>query len=300
MSTRSVGLALSRADKLAIGPMYEPALITASRNLDSCTFRLKPHHHGVLAEPLHLMRTCPAALIQAVHGHELVPHQERCLRPDEHVADPAPIPATPLRAKTVDLAAADPNTPRKAPGCRFTQRLRENTNAASAMRTTRSTPSTARNANTILDLLHRLKAWLPRPPVRGPPGIVGAQRGKKNVPRPGCSESDWSVVTHSIDAPGNGQDRCVVLAWLDFDPVRIPDPEPPLRNCGDRVAVTFNLILVIDDVAVGAHVGAALDVNLESVTHSNEALWTVAFPPGRSISIVSRSRTLRSWILAAS
>jgi hypothetical protein len=61
----------------------------------------------VIPEPFDLAGSRGSQLIQAVSEHELVPEEERRLRPDQDVPDPAPIPATPLGGQTVVLSARD-------------------------------------------------------------------------------------------------------------------------------------------------------------------------------------------------
>jgi hypothetical protein len=82
----------------------------------SCSTYPQLYDDGVVAEPLHLVGACGTLLSQAVGGHEFVSEQERRLRPHEDVADPAPIPATPVRSEPVDLSAIDPNGAAKGSG----------------------------------------------------------------------------------------------------------------------------------------------------------------------------------------
>jgi hypothetical protein len=65
---------------------------------------------------LDLVGACWALLVQPVGGHQLVPEQERRLRPDEDVADPVPVATAPFRSKTVDLSAGDPDDATKGAG----------------------------------------------------------------------------------------------------------------------------------------------------------------------------------------
>ncbi len=45
----------------------------------------------------------------------------------------------------------------------------------------------------------------------------------------------------------------------DLDPVGVADPEPALGDLGDGVAVTLDLVLMIDEVALGAEVATILE-----------------------------------------
>jgi len=63
---------------------------------------------------------------------------------------------------------------------------------------------------------------------------------------------------HRVDDRGRGQDQDVVLAGHDLDPVGVADPEPPLGDLGDLVPVALDRVLVLDEVAVGVQVRAAL------------------------------------------
>src|SRR4051812_41475108 len=79
----------------------------------------EPQHDGVLAEPLDLVGDCRTLLIQTVGGHELVAEQERRLRPHQDIADPAPVPASPLGPETVDLAVRDADDAAERPWLTF-------------------------------------------------------------------------------------------------------------------------------------------------------------------------------------
>src|SRR5829696_10315292 len=52
--------------------------------------------------------------------------------------------------------------------------------------------------------------------------------------------------------------------------LRFFEPEPFLRNRRDRLAVLFNLVLMINEVAVRMHIGAALNFDLEPVSNTDE------------------------------
>jgi len=102
-------------DGLAVRAEEQFALVVMSSDLYHRAAAPEPHDDGVLAESLDLIgdrRTLP---IQPVGGHELVAEQERPLRPDQDVADPAPVSAPPLRPKTVDLAVRDPDDAAERP-----------------------------------------------------------------------------------------------------------------------------------------------------------------------------------------
>ena len=68
----------------------------------------------------------------------------------------------------------------------------------------------------------------------------------------------------------HGQTPGNVLGQLDT--VGIADPEPLLRHLGHRVAVTFDLVLVLDDVAVGLEVRTAFDLDDVVVADTQKAL----------------------------
>jgi hypothetical protein len=70
---------------------------------------LDPDDDWVVAEPLHLVRARGTPPVQTVDGHELVAEQERRLRPDQYVIDPAAVAALPLRAQPGDLPVGCPD-----------------------------------------------------------------------------------------------------------------------------------------------------------------------------------------------
>lgn len=80
-----------------------------SRDLDGGAVGPELHDDAMVAESLDLVGACRTLLIQPVGGDEFVAEQERRLRSDQDVTDPAPVPASPLRSKPVDLAAGDPD-----------------------------------------------------------------------------------------------------------------------------------------------------------------------------------------------
>jgi hypothetical protein len=57
-------------------------------------------------------------------------------------------------------------------------------------------------------------------------------------------------VGHGVEHSGRSEDQDVVLARGHLDTVGVPDPEPSLGHLGDLRPVAFDLILVVDDVAV--------------------------------------------------
>src|SRR6185436_5951802 len=74
-----------------------------------------------------------------------------------------------------------------------------------------------------------------------------------------------SIPSQGVDAHRDGQDSYLVLAGQDLDPVGVPEPEPLLRDGGDRVAVVVDLVLMVDEVPVGAQVVTSINIDLESV-----------------------------------
>jgi hypothetical protein len=87
----------------------QPAVLTAGGDLHRGGAGPEPDHDGVVAEPLDLVGVRGTLPVQAVGGHELVAEQEGRLRPDEHVANPPPVAAAPLRTQPVDRAVRCPD-----------------------------------------------------------------------------------------------------------------------------------------------------------------------------------------------
>ena len=87
-------------------------------------------------------------------------------------------------------------------------------------------------------------------------------------------------------------------------PVSVPDPEPPLGDLGDLVPVALDRVLMVDDVALDVEVRAVFDLDDPALAHRRDlmAFWTMAMrlPPGSSISMLSSTRNMRSWILHSS
>src|SRR4051794_10717728 len=74
-----------------------------------------------------------------------------------------------------------------------------------------------------------------------------------------------SVVGHLVDADRRGDDEGVVCAGRDLDPVAVADPEPALGDLGDLVAVALDLVLVVDDVALGGQLPALAELDREAL-----------------------------------
>src|SRR5436190_20128501 len=73
------------------------------------------------------------------------------------------------------------------------------------------------------------------------------------------------AAAHLVGADGGGDDEGVVLLFRYLDAVRVADAEPARRHLGHSVAVPFDLVLVVDDVALGLEVVTALDVDRVAV-----------------------------------
>ena len=107
------------------------------------------------------------------------------------------------------------------------------------------------------------------------------------------------AASHLVDADGCGEDERGVLSGGDLDPVGVAYPEPPLRRLRDLVPVALDLVLVVDDVALGGQLAAVLQLDREAVTErADERLLDRgdSLAP-RSISILSRIESFFSWIL---
>src|SRR5215207_4146624 len=79
--------------------------------------------------------------------------------------------------------------------------------------------------------------------------------------------------------------------------LRFFEPEPFLRNSRDRLAVLFNLVLMINEVAVRMHIGAALNFDLEPVANTDERFSNSRCSLRTSIVMMSRTVSFRAWIL---
>src|SRR4051812_14242760 len=82
----------------------------------------------------------------------------------------------------------------------------------------------------------------------------------------------WSAPGHLVHAHSDGQDQGDVLVLSELDPVGVPDAEPLLGDLCDLVAVALDLVLVVEDVAMGLQVLAALDVDDVVVADADESL----------------------------
>src|SRR4051812_4659320 len=123
---------------------------------------------------------------------------------------------------------------------------------------------------------------------------AGKSRHRPTEPRPSCSStsdrrpsspghsaassrraatrSSVARMAHRVDAHGDREHERLVLARRDLDPVGVANPEPLLRHLGHRVAVALDLVLVVDEVALGVHVMPVLDLDHEAVADADEAL----------------------------
>src|SRR5262249_31593463 len=70
---------------------------------------------------------------------------------------------------------------------------------------------------------------------------------------------------HLVDADGRGQEQRVVLSRRDLNPVPVAAPAPALGDLRHLDRVALDLVLVIDDVALGAQLGVVLYLDREAV-----------------------------------
>jgi len=63
----------------------------------------------------------------------------------------------------------------------------------------------------------------------------------------------------------------LALVGLDADAVRIPQPEPLLRDLRDLTVLALDLALVVDQVPVHLHIGNALDLHPQMVPEPDDA-----------------------------
>jgi outer membrane protein assembly factor BamB len=77
-------------------------------------------------------------------------------------------------------------------------------------------------------------------------------------------------VGHGVDHGGGGEDEDVVLAGEHLDAVGVADPEPPLGDLGDLMPVTFDRVLVVDDVPLDLHVRAVVDLDLPALAERRD------------------------------
>src|SRR5690606_24674211 len=94
--------------------------------------------------------------------------------------------------------------------------------------------------------------------------------------RSGLRSAD--VAGHGVDRDRDGEDQDRIDSLRDLDAVRVAHPEPLLGHLGDLVAVAFDLVLVVDDVAVDLQVGLAVDIDLEVVADPDDPLGHVRGP----------------------
>ena len=73
------------------------------------------------------------------------------------------------------------------------------------------------------------------------------------------------VVGQGVDGDGDRQQQHGGVLVVDVDAVGVPGAEPLLGDRGDRVALAFDLVLVVDEVAMRLQVGTVVDVDLEAV-----------------------------------
>jgi hypothetical protein len=82
---------------------------------------------------------------------------------------------------------------------------------------------------------------------------------------------------HLVNAHDDGQKQSVVLPCLDLDAVGVAHPEPPTRDFGDLISATLDLVLMVDDIALGLHVLAAVNIDENrSRAGVRRAFFTVA------------------------
>jgi len=77
-------------------------------------------------------------------------------------------------------------------------------------------------------------------------------------------------MAHRVDAHRDGEHQRLVLAVGDLHSVRVPNAEPALRNAGDGLAVTRDLVLVVDEVALGVEIGPPFDLDREPIADADE------------------------------
>src|SRR6516162_8758401 len=110
-------------------------------------------------------------------------------------------------------------------------------------------------------------------------------------------------VGHVVKHRGNGQDQDVVLARSDFDTVGVPDAKPSLGNLGDLRAVLLDRVFMIHDVALNPQVRAIFAVDHPAFPQRRDHRLVdhgQPVPSGPSISMLSLTRSIRSWILHSS
>src|SRR3954454_12863521 len=142
---------------------------------------------------------------------------------------------------------------------------------ASAARTWPAGSARAASRSTAPRMISRRRSAATRRAVSAassaPPGSRSMSSSRRSPP-----SCDRSVVAHLLDADGDGQDQPVVLVGLDLDPVRVAHAQPALGDLGDLLAVALDLVLVVDDVALGRQIVSALDLDRVAVADPDERL----------------------------
>src|SRR5207244_9735490 len=126
-------------------------------------------------------------------------------------------------------------------------------------------------ARRLLPRAHRCP--LPGRRHRGRAHGRSARTGDGEVSRtPAAPVIHLFTLRERVDAHRDGEQQRGVLAGGDLDPVGLADAEPSLRDPSDGVAVALDLVLVVDEVPLRAHVAAVLDVDREPVADADERL----------------------------
>jgi hypothetical protein len=103
-----------------------------------------------------------------------------------------------------------------------------------------------------------------RIPARQPSGDTDASEDGPEIPAPDEEQPDTGLsgrVGHGVEHGGRRQDQDVVLVRGHLDAIGVPDPEPALGHFGDLRPVAFDLVFVVDDVALDVQVLAVLDLD---------------------------------------
>src|SRR5436190_19195283 len=100
------------------------------------------------------------------------------------------------------------------------------------------------------------------------------------------------AAAHLVGADGGRDDEGVVLLFRYLDAVRVADAEPARRHLGHSVAVPFDLVLVVDDVALGLEVVTALHV--DRVCRARRPNASVAAVPALKLRRTTRGPSPRS------
>lgn len=91
-------------------------MLGARGDLDLGLVGLELRDDRVVPQASHFTTARRTLIRETVDGDEFVSEEERCLRPDEHVAHSAAVPTLPLRWETVDLATCDTDRSCKGAG----------------------------------------------------------------------------------------------------------------------------------------------------------------------------------------